>query len=91
MLKSSAGAAEHLAVCRVTNLSRTVDQLKEKGLWIFACEADGSPYDKVDYKGPIAIILGSEGFGVSRLLKELLISSIKEINLFFCCLLYSIV
>ncbi|MBR2615413.1 MAG: RNA methyltransferase, partial [Clostridia bacterium] len=70
VLKSSAGAAEHLAVCRVTNLSRTVDQLKEKGLWIFACEADGSPYDKVDYKGPIAIILGSEGFGVSRLLKE---------------------
>ncbi len=70
VIKSSAGAAEHLAVCRVANLAQTVEILKERGLWIFSCEADGSPYDQVDYKGPIAIILGSEGFGVSRLLKE---------------------
>ncbi|MBR3837844.1 MAG: 23S rRNA (guanosine(2251)-2'-O)-methyltransferase RlmB [Clostridia bacterium] len=68
--KASAGAAEHLAVCRVSNLAQTLEILKERGLWIYACEADGQPYDKVDYKGPIAIILGSEGFGVSRLLKE---------------------
>ncbi len=70
VIKSSAGAAEHLAVCRVSNLSQTLDILKERGLWIFACEADGTPYDKADYKGPIGIILGSEGFGVSRILKE---------------------
>ena len=70
VIKSSAGAAEHMAVCRVSNLSQTVEILKERGLWIFACEADGTPYDKADYKGPIGIILGSEGFGVSRLLKE---------------------
>lgn len=70
VLKSSAGAAEHLAVCRVSNLSQTVDRLKKEGLWIYACEADGNPYDQVDYKGPIGIILGSEGFGISRLLKE---------------------
>ena len=43
---------------------------KKKGVWIYACEADGTPYDKTDFKGPIAIILGSEGFGISRLLKE---------------------
>jgi 23S rRNA (guanosine2251-2'-O)-methyltransferase len=70
VIKSSAGAAEHLPICRVSNLSQTIDILKEKGLWIFACEADGEPYDKVDYKGAIGIILGSEGFGISRLLKE---------------------
>lgn len=70
VLKSSAGAAEHMAICRVANLSRTVDRLKENGVWVYACEADGRPYDKMDYKGPIALILGSEGFGVSRLLKE---------------------
>ena len=70
VLKSSAGAAEHLAVCRVANLASTVDLLKEKGLWIYACEADGTPYDKQDFSGPVAIILGSEGFGISRLLKE---------------------
>lgn len=70
VIKSSAGAAEHLAVCRVSNLAQTVELLKEKGLWIYACEADGKPYDQTDYKGPVGIILGSEGFGVSRLLKE---------------------
>lgn len=70
VLKSSAGAAEHMAVCRVSNLAQTVETLKKKGVWIFACEADGTPYDKTDFKGPIAIILGSEGFGISRLLKE---------------------
>lgn len=70
VIKSSAGAAEHVAVCRVSNLSQTIDKLKDRGLWIFACEADGTPYDKADYKGPIGIILGSEGFGISRILKE---------------------
>ena len=68
--KSSAGAAEHMAVCRVSNLASTVELLKKKGVWVYACEADGAPYETLDYKGPIAIILGSEGFGVSRLLKE---------------------
>lgn len=70
VIKSSAGAAEHLAVCRVANLASTIDILKEKGVWIYACEADGTPYDKQDFGGAVAIILGSEGFGVSRLLKE---------------------
>jgi len=70
VVKTSAGAAEHVAVCRVSNLAQTVSLLKERGLWIFSCEADGTDYDRADYKGPIGIILGSEGFGVSRLLKE---------------------
>ncbi len=70
VMKSSAGAAEHLAICRVANLAATIDLLKEKGLWIYACEADGTPYHQADYKGPIGIVLGSEGFGVSRLVRE---------------------
>jgi len=70
VIKSSAGAAEHLAVCRVTNLASAVDQLQERGVWIYACEADGVPYDKQDFSGAIAIVLGSEGFGISRLIKE---------------------
>ncbi len=70
VMKSSAGAAEHVAVCRVSNLASAVDKLKDSGVWIYACEADGEPYDRVDYHGPCALILGSEGKGVSRLLKE---------------------
>ena len=70
VVKASAGAVEHLALCRVSNLASTVDVLKKRGVWVYACEADGSPYDQVDFRGPIAVILGSEGFGVSRLLKE---------------------
>ena len=70
VMKASAGAAEHVAVCRVPNLASALDQLKTKGVWIYACEADGEPYDRVDYHGPAAILLGSEGKGVSRLLRE---------------------
>ena len=44
--------------------------MKSRGVWIYACEADGEPYDRVDYHGPAALILGSEGYGVSRLLRE---------------------
>ncbi len=68
--KASAGAVEHVPVAKVTNLAQTVDELKEKGLWIFSAEADGKPYYQTDMSCAAAIILGSEGFGVSRLLKE---------------------
>jgi len=70
VIKSSAGATEHLAICRVSNLAQTVELLQKRGVWIYACEADGSLYDQQDYQGSVAVILGSEGFGVSRLLKE---------------------
>lgn len=70
VIKASAGAAEHMAVCRVANLADTAEKLKKRGVWLYACEAGGAPYDTLDYRGPIAVILGSEGFGVSRLLKE---------------------
>lgn len=68
--RSSCGAIEHLAIAKVTNLASTVDTLREKGIWVFAAEAGGDAYYDTDFKCPCAIILGSEGDGVSRLLKE---------------------
>ena len=68
--KSSCGAIEHLAVAKVTNLGATVDELKKAGVWIFAAEAGGAAYYDTDFKCPCAIIMGSEGEGVSHLLKE---------------------
>lgn len=68
--KSSAGALEHMLVAKVTNLASTIDELKERGLWIYAADMDGTTYYKTDMKGAVALVLGSEGFGISRLVKE---------------------
>ena len=69
-VKASAGAVEHLPVCKVANLSSAIDYLKENGVWVYALEADGEPYDKCNYSGGCAFVLGSEGGGVSRLVRE---------------------
>ncbi len=69
-VKASAGAVEHIPVCKVANLSSAIEYLKQNGLWIYALEADGQPYDGIDYKGGCALVLGSEGEGVSRLVRE---------------------
>lgn len=68
--KASAGALAHLAVAKVVNLAQTVDELKEQGVWVFAAEAGGDDYDATDMTCPTLIIMGSEGFGVSRLLRD---------------------
>ena len=68
--RTSAGALEHMAVCKVTNVAATVDTLKKRGVWTCAAEAGGQDLYGLDLKGPVAIVLGSEGFGVSRLVKE---------------------
>ena len=68
--KASAGAIEHMAVAKVTNLADTIEKLKKEGIWVFAAEAGGTPYYEADFKVPAAIVLGSEGFGVGRLIKE---------------------
>lgn len=69
--KASTGAIEHVPVCRVNNLSQTVDELKERGLWIAGTDAKGTiDYRKMDANLPLAIIIGSEGKGMSRILKE---------------------
>lgn len=69
--KVAAGAAERMAVARVVNLADAVEQLKENGFWIYGAEADGTlPYYRVDYRGPFVLAVGSEGQGLSRLLRE---------------------
>ncbi|MCM3240877.1 23S rRNA (guanosine(2251)-2'-O)-methyltransferase RlmB [Heyndrickxia oleronia] len=69
--KASTGAIEHVPVARVTNLSNTIKELKERGLWIFGTDAKGSQdYRTMDGKMPLAIVIGSEGKGISRLIKE---------------------
>ncbi len=69
--KVSAGAVEHMKIARVNNINETIKYLKEKGLWICGTDMDTKTYyyDQ-DLKGPIAIVIGSEGFGMSRLVKE---------------------
>ena len=68
--KASCGAIEHLAVAKVTNIAATVEELKEKGIWIFAAEAGGEAYYNTDFNCPCALVMGSEGEGVSHLVKE---------------------
>ena len=68
--KSSAGALSWLPVVRSGNLAREVEELKKRGVWIWAAEAGAEPYYSHDFTGPCAFIFGSEGEGVSRLLRE---------------------
>ena len=68
--KASAGAIEHMRVAKVTNLATTIDYLKEKGLWLYAADMDGSTYYETDLGGAVGLVMGSEGFGISRLVKE---------------------
>ena len=68
--KSSAGALEYMPVARVTNITSAINDLKEKGVWVFAADMDGKPYYETDMSGAVAIIVGSEGKGVGRLVKE---------------------
>ena len=69
-VKASAGASEHVRVARVTNLKRTVEAMKGANVWVYAAEAGGTGYAKLDLAGPVALVLGSEGRGVRRLLRE---------------------
>ncbi|MBQ8915331.1 MAG: 23S rRNA (guanosine(2251)-2'-O)-methyltransferase RlmB [Clostridia bacterium] len=68
--KASAGALEHMAIAKVANISATIDELKKKGRWIYAAEAGGTAYYETDFDSPAAIVLGSEGFGVGKAIKE---------------------
>ncbi len=69
-VKASAGASEHVRVARVTNLRRAVDGMKAANVWVYAAEAAGTDYAKLDLAGPAAFVLGSEGRGVRRLVRE---------------------
>ena len=69
--KASAGAVEYMKVARVTNITAAIEELKRKGVWIFGTAAEGSiPMYEADLTGPAAIVIGSEGDGMSRLVRE---------------------
>ncbi|MBP1535603.1 MAG: 23S rRNA (guanosine(2251)-2'-O)-methyltransferase RlmB [Ruminococcus sp.] len=70
VFKTSAGAASWLPVARVANLAAAVDELKKSGVWIYGTDGAGESYSGVDLKGPIGLVVGSEGFGMGRLMKE---------------------
>ena len=68
--KTSAGALEYVPVAKVTNIANTLDYLKKQGIWTFCADMGGENCFKANLKGPIALVIGSEGEGVSRLVKE---------------------
>ena len=69
--KASAGAAEHMAIARVPNIPAALQQLKEEGLWVYGTAADGqSDLWHTDFSGPVALVIGSEGDGMGRLVRE---------------------
>jgi len=68
--KASAGAVEYVPVARVSNIASTIDDLKEKGLWIYGAEPGGKNWCEQDFSGPVVLVIGSEGQGLGRLIKE---------------------
>lgn len=68
--KTSAGAVEFMHVARVANIPQTIDELKKRGVWVYCADMDGEPFYKSNLKGAIALVIGSEGNGVGRLVKE---------------------
>jgi len=68
--KTSAGALNYTPVAKVTNLGKTIDELKEKGIWFVCADMDGEVMYEKDLTGPVGLVIGSEGEGVSRLVKE---------------------
>ncbi len=68
--KTSAGAVNWLKVARVSNLVETINDLKKKNIWVYGAEADGQPFHKADLSGAVALVIGSEGFGLGRLVRE---------------------
>ena len=68
--KSSAGAIEHLAVAKVANIAQTIEDLKAQNIWVYSAEAGGQAYYDTDFTGGCAIVFGSEGEGVSQLVKQ---------------------
>ena len=68
--KAACGALEYMKIARVTNLAAAIDELKEAGVWVYAADMDGVDCEKQDFSGPAALVVGSEGRGVGRLVKE---------------------
>lgn len=70
VFKTSAGAASYVPVARVSNLASCIDTLKENGVWIYGTDASGTDYSETDFTGGVALVIGSEGFGMSKLIQK---------------------
>ena len=70
VIRTSVGASKYVPIVQITNITSTMKDLKKKGFWFVGTDMDGTPYDKIDYKGKICIVIGNEGFGMSRIVKE---------------------
>ncbi|MDR1464526.1 MAG: 23S rRNA (guanosine(2251)-2'-O)-methyltransferase RlmB [Oscillospiraceae bacterium] len=68
--KAAAGAAEYIPVARVPNLCAAMEEMKRRGIWIFGADRSGTPYAGQDLRGPVALVIGSEGKGLGRLVRE---------------------
>lgn len=68
--KTSAGALEYMRVARVSNLASTIDELKEKGCWVYGADMDGTDYKKTDFTGAVVLVIGSEGKGIGKLIRQ---------------------
>lgn len=68
--KASAGAVEYVPVARVTNIANEIEKLKERGVWVYGADMDGTEYTKCDFSGPVAIVIGNEGKGIGRLVAQ---------------------
>ena len=70
VMKTSVGALYNVSICQVTNLNQTIKTLKKEGFWIIGTDMDGEDYRTINYPEKSVLIIGSEGFGISRLIKE---------------------
>lgn len=70
VIRTSVGASKYVPIVQITNITSTMKELKKKGFWFVGTDMDGTPYDEIDYKGKTCIVIGSEGFGMSRIVKE---------------------
>ncbi|MEE1128074.1 MAG: 23S rRNA (guanosine(2251)-2'-O)-methyltransferase RlmB [Acutalibacteraceae bacterium] len=68
--KSACGALEHMKIARVSNITAAINELKGNGVWVYGADMGGEPYDKVDFSGPVALVVGGEGKGISRIVNE---------------------
>ena len=70
VMRTSVGALDYVKIARVTNLTETMNYLKKQGFWIVGTDMDGEDYQKIDYRGKTVLVIGNEGSGMSRLVKE---------------------
>ena len=68
--KASAGAVEYMRVARVTNIAQLIDDIKARGVWVYGADMNGTDYLQCDLSGACALVIGNEGKGISRLVRE---------------------